>query len=497
MNTQLRTPTRLRRIGWLLVALAAFAAVTVSWLAYGRAAAQPETMPVVEPPRAGGLRPSAAFTLNLPAVYHTLALQQPLFGVQMNQIANTSGLTRVVAAQSNWVRAGGVNWASVEASQGVYNWGALGSNAAQWQTASANGLRVILVVGGTPGWAQEHPGVSCGAIRPDKLAAFGNFMHELVKRYSVPPYNLQYFEIWNEPDVDPAAVPGNSTFGCWGDPDDDYYGGGYFGQMLQTIYPRIKAANPNAQVAVGGLLLDCDPNNPPAGKDCKSSKFFEGILRQGGGAYFDGVGVHGYDAYGGTLGTYNSPNWGTSSTNTTGFTTGLEAKVHYVRGLMAAYGVTGKFVMNNESAVGRFAASTSPDYESTKAYYVAQIYATAAAEHLLANIWYALDDDWHHQALLNPDLSPRQAYFAYLRSAVELKYARYLNPLTGYAGVKGFVFDVQGHDLWLLWSQDGAVHALTLPGTPVAIRDVDGTAKTVTGNQLSIGPEPLYVEWAP
>ncbi|MEP7356329.1 MAG: hypothetical protein ABI847_03765, partial [Anaerolineales bacterium] len=206
---------------------------------------------------------------------------------------------------------------------------------------------------------------------------------------------------------------------------------------------------------------------------------------------------HGYDVYAGALGAYTSPNWGSASANTSGPTTGMQAKVDYVRGLMSAYGVSGKFVANNESAVGLFAASSDATYESTKAYYVAEVYAGAAAEHLLANIWYSLDDDWHHQALLNADYTPRPAYYAYQVSAQELAYARYVGPLTGFAGVKGYVFDVRGHALWVLWSQDAANHALSLPGTPAAIRTVYGASVAVNGNQLSAGPEPRYVEWAP
>jgi hypothetical protein len=512
MDNSHRYPTRLLGLGLVFVGVAALAALTYSWLVIGRMpalaggvpAGAPVSAPVIvpvrppesAPSRPEALRPSDAFSLFLPEVHHTLAFQQPIFGVQMGAIGDSFGLTRVVAAKSSWVRSAGIGWAEVESTPGVYDWSVLGANEAQWINASAAGLRPIVVVGGTPGWAQAHPGKSCGSILPDKLSAFGNFLNAVVKRYSVPPYNLKYWEIWNEPDVDPSLVPGGSAFGCWGDQNDAYYGGGYYGQMLQTVYPRIKAADPAAQVFVGGLLLDCDPNNPPAGKDCKPARFLEGILRQSGGAYFDGIGVHAYDVYGGGPGVYSSPNWHTAS-NSAGNTLAMEAKVDYVRGLLSAYGVTGKLITNNESGVGLFDTNTNDTYEATKAYYMAEVYATAASEHLLANLWFALDDDWHHQALLNPDYSPRPAYFAYKFASEQLVYGRYLHPVNNFPNVKGFVFNVLGHDLWVLWSKDTAVHPLTLPGTPVSIRDVDGTPLAINGNQLSLGPEPLYVEWAP
>ncbi len=497
MDTTYRYSPRLRGIGLAIFGAVALVTFTFAIAVSGLTAGPIESRPAAAAPRTELLLPSSSFTMLLPIVYRSDPLPNPIFGVQMNVINATHGLPLVVEAHSNWARAAGVDWASVEAVQGVYNWGVLAQNETEWINASSNGLTVMLIVGHTPAWAQAYPGKACGPIRADKLAAFGNFLNALVRRYGKPPYNIRHLEIWNEPDVDPDLVPGESAFGCWGDQDDAYYGGGYFGQMLQAVYPRIKAADPRVLVQIGGLLLDCNPNNPPPGKDCKPSRFFEGIVRHSGGAYFDAVGVHGYDQYSGALGTYASPNWGSASTNTSGPTTGLEAKVQFVRGVMAAYGVTGKFVVNNESAIGLLAPNTNATYETTKAYYVARVYGAAVAEHLLANIWFSLDDDWNHQALLNSDYSPRQAYYAYKFSAEMLSNARYIQPLTGHAGVKGYVFDLRGHVLWLLWSQDGANHVLTLPSTPASIRDVDGTPLALNGNQLSLGPEPLYVEWSP
>src|SRR5262249_24752449 len=193
-----------------------------------------------------------------------------------------------------------------------------------------------------------------------------------------------------------------------------------------------------AKVVGGGLLLDCDPNNPPVGKDCKPSRFLEGVLRQGGGAYFDGVGIHGYDAYAGALGTYSMPNWNTSSTSTTGPTMAFVAKANYVRGLLAAYNVTGKFVANNESGMGCGVPTANATFETTKAYYVAEDDATALAEHMLANLWYAMDDDWHHQALIGPGLTPRPSWMAYQFASQQFSDAQFAQTITSYPGVKGY-----------------------------------------------------------
>ena len=162
-------------------------------------------------------------------------------------------------------------------------------------------------------------------------------MEEAVTRYSKPPYNVKYWELGNEPDVDPANMPPNAVYGCWGNINDPYYGGGYYAELLKAIYPRIKVADPDAQVLIGGLLLDCDPTNPPIDantglpRNCTPSRFLEGILLNGGGEFFDSVSFHAYDYYGSNLGEYSNANWH-SSWNTTGPV--LTAKVNYLRKLL-------------------------------------------------------------------------------------------------------------------------------------------------------------------
>jgi hypothetical protein len=59
----------------------------------------------------------------------------------------------------------------------------------------------------------------------------------------------------------------------------------------------LKAANPQARILTGSLLLDCDPFHGPEGRDCSSAHFLEGILQAGGRAYFDGVAFQAADGF--------------------------------------------------------------------------------------------------------------------------------------------------------------------------------------------------------
>ena len=448
----------------------------------------------------------------LPTATSTLpvAPRIPVWGMGLGQIApgdSSSGFEQMVQAGIDWVRTDNVvSWAGVESVEGKRNWTVLASLAQGWQTASSLGIKPIVVVRVTPSWAQEVPGYSCGPIKPDKLGAFASFMNELVARYSVPPYNVKYWEIWNEPDIDyrvPSVTP-NNDWGCWGNQDDAYYGGGVYADMLKVVYPQIKAADPHAQVLIGGLLLDCDPRGSPS--VCatvhpadpyadRPPKFLEGILRNNGGPYFDGISFHAYDYYlSGNLGVYANSNW-RSVWNTTGPV--LIAKTQFIQSLLMQYGVSGKFLMNTEVALICGSCSDST-FETTKAYYVAQAYTAAISQGLRANLWYSVLG-WRNSGLLNADLSPRPAYTAFQFASSELRDAAFVREITEYAGVKGYEFQRGDRRIWILWSFDGSTHSISLSGVPLAgwrVHDTSVTPVTPAAS-MDVTLNPLYLEWNP
>ncbi len=329
-------------------------------------------------------------------------------------------------------------------------------------------------------------------------------MNALVSRYSQPPYNIKYWEIGNEPDVDPSLVGGHSGFGCWGDPNDPYFGGEYYAEMLKASYGQIKKADPQAQVLVGGLLLDCDPNHPPETskdsgeyRDCSSARFLEGILKNGGGDYFDGVSFHAYDYYSNQLGKYGNTNWH-SAWNETGPV--LVNKVKYIRNLLSRYGQANKFLVNTEVALicgrdGSEAPCQSEDFELTKAYYIAEANAAALAQSLQANIWYSLTG-WRASGLVDKSRQPNLAYQADKFSAAQLKDASFVAELQDFPGVKGFEFERNGTKLWILWSLDGENHSIKLPSTPDHLFDLFGETLAVSPD-LTITSAPVYLEWKP
>jgi hypothetical protein len=444
---------------------------------------------------------------SLSKVYLPLVMRnfpfQTVFGVAMDPITTGGGLDQMAAANISWTRPTGVVWSSVETTQGTYNWSVLAGLETELQNASSKGIQVVLLVHTTPEWARKTAGTgpSCGAIAANKLAAFGDFMHALVVRYSVAPYNVKYWEMWNEEDIDPSLVSVDSPYGCWGDQNDAYYGGGYYAEMLKAVYPKIKTADPRAQVLVGGLLLDCDPRGTPSvcasltpPHDAKPAKFLEGILVGGGGPYFDGVSFHAYDMYWGALGQYGIQNW-SSAWNTTGPT--VVAKAGFVKSVLTAYGFSEKYLMNTEAAVlCPSCSSNDSTFETTKAYYVAQDYAAAIAMRLRANIWYNVFG-WRNSGLLNADLSPRPAYTAFQFARSELRDASFVREITDYAGVvKGYEFTRGDRRIWVLWSLDGGTHTINLSSVPEAAWDALGVSVTPAVS-MHVTLNPLYLEWNP
>ncbi len=426
----------------------------------------------------------------------------PIGGMELHHRNANTGFDLIAATNTYWIRRNGVFWAEVEPQEGVRNWAALADLELEMQTISQNGMQMILIVRDTPEWARQVPDKACGPIKMEKFEAFGNFLYELVQRYSAPPYNVKYWELGNEPDAPYSLLNSNAPYGCWGEEQDPYYGGEYYAEMLKIAYPRIKAADPEAQVLVGGLLLDCNPLNPPlkpggSGEysDCTASKYLEGILRNGGGSFFDGVSFHAYDYYSGeTL--YSNPGW-QSNSKTTG--PALIAKTNYLRILLAAYNQTDKFLINTETALicgrdGLEPKCQTAEFDQTKANFAAESFAAAHASGLWGNVWYSMMG-WRASGLIDKQLQPYPVYDAYAFSLEMLAEAAYVAEVRDYPGLMGYEFQRGEVRFWILWALEAA-QTIQLPEAPDRAFDVFGNPLPVS-QQVEISQNPVYFEWRP
>jgi hypothetical protein len=421
-----------------------------------------------------------------------------VFGVTINPLSAQGGLDLITQAGVQWSRLS-ISWNAVEQNYGGRIWGAVADLDTQIVNATSHDIQLILVLEDTPIWALK-PGYNCGAVEQEKLSNLGDFVYDLVSRYSQPPYNIHYYELWNEPDV-------VGILGCWGDASDPYYGGGYYAEMLKAVYPRIKAADLHAQVLVGGLLLDCDPSTPQP--NCigeyeyksTSSKFLEGILANGGGDYFDGVSFHAYDYY--TVpGQYSNSNW-FSSSNWDGSSqaTGPVAlvKAGYLHRLLLQYNQTGKYLVNTELALlsGTTACQTPVDqnYEQTKSAYLVESYVMTLVDGFKASLWYSTLG-WRGSCLLDSNLNPRPAYDALQTTRDELFDASLLQPVPAeLTGVTGYEFTRGNGTIWVIWSKDGTPQTVTLTQLPFTVKSMTGVVITPSLILNDVDWRPIFIEF--
>jgi len=429
----------------------------------------------------------------LPYVNRYLKPRTSVFGVQIWPGQGGSLADEAADVGAAWVRYGDVYWSKIEATQGQRDWSSLESFDRDLAALQGQGLNTSVIVLGAPEWAQKRPPYQCGPIAEDALDDFASFMQDLVRRYSGPPYYIKHWELGNEPDIDPSFVQPNNFFGCWGDLGDPYYGGEYYATMLKVVYPAIKAADPQAQVLIGGMLMDCDPGNPPENSpdNCLSGKFFEGILKGGGGDYFDIVAYHAYphwrdNGQDDDLDHFNWKHLGGS----------LLGKASHLRSVMASYGVDKPLLMN-EGGLLCYPGSThcpGDKFHHAQAAYAIKLYTRTWANGLLGSVWYTLNGPGWREGGLMDGSTPRPAYNAIKFFSGLLKDAQYRQTLlTG--TWEAYAFADGANTYLVYWSNTEAdAGQILAPVGMQAVYDMFGTPLSGVTTLIPVGTDPVIIK---
>lgn len=336
-----------------------------------------------------------------------------IFGAEINRGHVGRMVEKAREANISWVRYNGIRWDEIEQTKGIRNWSAMNEVENELRRLNDAGITTVVIIRGTPDWAQKVSSTTCSSpIKEEELDTFASFVREVVIRYSTSEYGVKYWELGNEPDVDPDLLSGNPMpFGCWGDEDDPYYGGQYYAEMLKYAYPAIKKADSEAQVLSGGLLLDCDPDNPPEDSDCSPGRFLEGVLENDGASYFDIVSYHGYAFYGFWETTLQD--WDLQLAKWKHRGGAMLGKLDFIQETLDAYQVK-KPVLATE--IGLLCFDTDcVDYrfEEEQTNYAIRTYIRAWANGLLGASWYTLNyAGWQEAGLMDKNQEPRQAYHA-------------------------------------------------------------------------------------
>ena len=166
-------------------------------------------------------------------------------------------------------------WAYIESTEGRYDWGQADRIV---RHARNQGVRIIARLGLVPGWAQQGADgrMTLNTLPETRYAEFARFAAAFAQRYAGV---IDQIIIWNEPnlafewgyrEVSPAA----------------------YARLLQAVYPRIHAANPQAQVLAAPLAPTLEPAGSPAAMN--DLDYLRALYAAGAAPYFDALAMHPY-----------------------------------------------------------------------------------------------------------------------------------------------------------------------------------------------------------
>lgn len=426
-----------------------------------------------------------AYVAILPLVLKNTGAHRP-FGVQLFAV-NSGVVARVGDVGAGWVRVP-FYWDQVEpvnTTPEYYQW-PLGFEAQLADLASRN-IEVILTLGGNPSWAATYAG---GPIDKVDLSEMAQFLAAAVARYGQPPFNVKHWEFYNEPDNGDEFY-GERGYGFFGTKPGAYV------NTLKAVYGPMKAADPEVQIVFGGIAYDNWIDNLPPGPFIPT--FLDKVLEAGGGAYFDVMNFHYYPDFREVWEPYGN---------------GIIGKATYLRRKLATYGLDKPFICTE---AGYWSDAAHGGSDETQSRYVVQVLTRSMAARLKALTWFWFLDEVHlgsrKYGLLNPDLSPKPAYFAFntfSRKMAMVDYQQAFQP-----GAVGASEQIEGYEfverfgtrhILVAWTNDGLSHGLSLETAKVNITEKLGGETTVLDGDdgvadgrvsVTIGPSPVYLTFEP
>ena len=273
--------------------------------------------------------------------------------------------------------------------------------------------------------------------------------------------------------------------------------------MLAAVYPAVKAANPQAQVVLGGIAYDWFEDQ--GGPFVRS--FLDDVLDGRGWEHFDIMNFHAYPPFAAFWGAPNGP--------------GLLEKAQAVRNKLNEYGLEKPLVIT-EAGMHSNDSPMLPMTPELQARYVVQLFTQSVAANIDVMIWWMLFDPgagYPYKNGLVTDIGStngvpvkKPGYLAYQVVAHQLNGVRFDTVLptteTGNADLQvyRFVRDARPRTLYVAWF--GAVDTtqtvpLQLPGSQATVRNIYGATNVVTDGAdgvldgritIGVSGQPVYVE---
>ena len=333
-------------------------------------------------------------------------------------------------------------------------------------TIAAQQLDAQVILTGNPAWAATN---SNGPVDRVPLQVYYNYVSAAAARYSLAPYTVRVWEIYNEPDD-------VQTFGTQG---------ALYAQILTQDYGIIKGSAPNTAVVMGGLGYD----NFTDERGTFVRSFLADVLAAGGGAVTDAVNFHHYPSL--------TSHW-----------TDLRAVVAALHTTMAAAGVQLPLIWTETGA------PTDPHWGgsvASQADYVLKAYAGALALGIPLVTWFPIQDFndptygyFSSHGLLDingvakPSLTAYRVAAGYLTPVTFLR-AQTLDELGGDPAIESYSFlRPNGSGLVVAWTNSRTATALWPAAQVQGVRDVydQPVSYTTQGTQavIALSTSPVYIQ---
>lgn len=430
--------------------------------------------------QAGGNR------IAIPLVYKNYdVVENHPFGVQTYGPLDDAAINhaQVREARVKWIRWEAA-WRDVEpvrTDPPTYNW----HMDATLAEARRLGLNVVVTIVSSPNWAamkaEDGTPYINGPIEAEDLPAFAQFVAAMAARY---PWVTRY-EFFNEPDN------GDELGARYGGP---YWGnfGAQYAAMLRQVYPALKAANPAAEVVLGGVAYDWFSDLPEQPGPFVRS-FLEDVLAAGGGDYFDVLAFHYYPFFANRWEPYGP---------------GILGKVNYMRDVLARYGVS-KPMICTEVGEGSAPSGACPNCsQGYQARLLAQTFVRSAAADLDTVIWWMWKDlpdpSIGTSGLITTDLQPKASVQAFRNATLRLGRATYEGVADLGAGVEAYRFAGPAGALYAAWTTDGQARTVRIPAARATVTDLYGQVIGTLADaddgaadghvSVNVAADPVYVE---
>lgn len=379
--------------------------------------------------------------------------------------ANAEGVPSGMEAFSKigikWIRAH-LPWYELEPDKGNFRWD-LEYFDKYIEAAKKNNIKILGLLNGTPPWTSSAPADSISSTivlsSPKDLKDYENYVYQVVNRYKG---SVKYWEIWNEPDICPIGQ---------GDLKE-------FVALMKVAWTTIKKIDPQAKVLSPGL-------------NGLFSNFLDGILRNGGGEYFDIYSDHAY--------LYEQD---------------LKDRLDQIRKIMGKYGYN-KPIWITEQAYNCKVVDTG-DKETDEAKYkrLSQVQAESLIKMYISPLeygvekvfWYRVGQDTSIYAHENlglcyewanyKDLKPAGA--AYHTLVKEISSSIYYTYIPFGINTRCYVFMRMDKPILVLWSEETEDIDINTGNTTVEVVDIYGSRRKINTDKgmlrIKITKTPMYIE---